>query len=70
VEAVRQGRELLEHGARVLVLGCGSILGIEGAITEQLGVPVVVPAAAALKLCEMLIDLGLSNCCKGIHAAD
>lgn len=66
--AMRVGRELVDRGAEVLVLGCGSILGVEEALRESLGVQIVVPAAAALTLCETLLDLGLSNCRRGIHA--
>jgi allantoin racemase len=66
--AVARGRELVELGAEVLILGCGGILGLEEAIERHLGVPVVLPASAALKMCELLIDLKLSNCRRGIHA--
>jgi allantoin racemase len=68
--ALAQGQALVDLGADSLILGCGSILGLEEALTEQLHVPVVLPAAAALKMCELLLDLGLSNCQPGIHAAD
>lgn len=66
--ALEVGRTLVERGAEVIVLGCGSILGVEQALREQLGVQVVVPAAAALKLCEAMLDLGVSNCRRGLHA--
>ena len=51
------GAALVEQGAEVLVLGCGSILGVDEALRRQLGVPVVVPAAVALLVCESLIRL-------------
>jgi allantoin racemase len=63
-----QAKRLLEEaqkavegdGADVIVLGCGSILvPTEGILA--LGVPVVVPGIAALKLCEDLIDMKLSQ---------
>lgn len=48
-----------EDGADTIVLGCGSILGVEGRIAKELKVPVVVPGIAALKICESLIQMGL-----------
>jgi allantoin racemase len=62
---VRVGREMLEQGADVLVLGCGSMLGVAEKASRELGVPIVVPAAAALKLCEGLIAMGLTQSKKG-----
>ena len=63
-----QAKKLLEEaknaveqdGADVIVLGCGSILVLTEEISA-LGVPVVVPGIAALKLCEDLIDMQLSQ---------
>jgi allantoin racemase len=55
------GAELLKKGADVLVLGCGSMLGVKEKVSQELGVPIVVPAAAAIKLCESLITMGLAQ---------
>ncbi|MDD3655438.1 MAG: aspartate/glutamate racemase family protein [Atribacterota bacterium] len=55
------GTEMLNKGADVLVLGCGSMLGIADKASEKLGVPIVIPAAAATKLCESLIAMGLAQ---------
>jgi allantoin racemase len=55
------GAEMLGKGADVLVLGCGSMLGIAEKTSQELGVPIVVPAAAAIKLCESLITMGLAQ---------
>ena len=56
-----EAQEAVEgDGADVIVLGCGSLLvPTEGILS--LGVPVVVPGIAALKLCEDLIDMKLSQ---------
>ncbi len=67
--AVALGRTLVERGAGALVLGCGGILGLEDALRDEVGVPVIVPAAAALHLCETMLALGVSNCRRGPHAA-
>ena len=48
-------------GADVLVLGCGSMFDAREYLESKLGVPVVEPGPAALKLMESLIALGLSH---------
>jgi len=50
-----------EDGADTIVLGCGGILGVGERASEALNVPVVVPGVAALKTCESLIQMGLSQ---------
>jgi len=55
------GAELLKKGADVLVLGCGGMLGVKEKASQELGVPIVLPAAAAIKLCESLITMGLAQ---------
>jgi allantoin racemase len=50
-----------EDGADTLVLGCGGMLGMEEKMRKELGVPVVVPGIAALKICEDLIEMGLAQ---------
>lgn len=53
--------ELIAKGAEVIVLGCGSMLGVADAVSKRLQVPIVVPARAALKVCEGLIAMRLSQ---------
>ena len=48
-----------DDGADTIVLGCGGMLGVAEKVSQQLGVPVIVPAIAALKVCELLIRVGL-----------
>lgn len=48
-------------GADVLVLGCGSMFGVQEEIERRFGVPVVEPGPAALKLLESLLALDLSH---------
>jgi len=52
---------LRRDDADVIVLGCGSVLGIGDELTASLGVPVVVPGRAALKLCEDLVELRIGQ---------
>ncbi len=48
-----------EDGADTIVLGCGGILHIGEDVSDALNAPVVVPALAALKTCESLLQMGL-----------
>jgi allantoin racemase len=64
---VELGRTLIDKGADVIVLGCGSILGVAEAASRELGVPVVIPAAAALKMCEAMITMGVAQSKKGFY---
>lgn len=48
-----------EAGAEVLVLGCAGMTGLQRAVGEKLGLPVVDGVAAAVKLAEALVTMGL-----------
>ena len=61
------GRGLIEKGADVIILGCGSILGVAEAASCELGIPVIIPAAAALKMCEAMISMGVAQSKKGFY---
>lgn len=47
--------------AEVLILGCGGMTGIADRISEILGVPVIDGVAAAIKIAEGLVSLGLGT---------
>ena len=49
-----------EDGADVILLGCGAMEGA-GTLSKRLGVPVIDLAIAALKMCELIVKLGLSH---------
>lgn len=53
-KAVREDR------AQVIVLGCTGLVGLAAEVQRELGVPVVDPAIASLKLAEALVDMKLS----------
>jgi allantoin racemase len=55
-------------GAEVLVLGCAGMTGLERAVGERLGLPVVDGVAAAVKLAEALAGLGLRTSRTGSFA--
>ncbi|MFJ3493997.1 aspartate/glutamate racemase family protein [Streptomyces sp. NPDC086091] len=58
-----------EAGAEVLVLGCAGMTGLQRTVAEKLGLPVVDGVAAAVKLAEALVDLGLRTSRTGSFAA-
>ncbi|GAA2766279.1 aspartate/glutamate racemase family protein [Streptomyces paradoxus] len=55
-------------GAEVLVLGCAGMTGLQGAVGDKLGLPVVDGVAAAVKLAESLVALGLTTSRVGSYA--
>jgi len=57
-EAVKAVRE---HGAEVVVLGCGGFIGLAASLSEELGVPVVDPTLITFKVTEGLTKLGLKH---------
>lgn len=50
-----------EDGADVLILGCGGMIETADFLKEKLGIPVIDPTIAALRTCEMLVKMGLSQ---------
>jgi allantoin racemase len=52
---------VLEDHAEVICLGCGGMAGLDAAVREAVGVPVVDGVAAAVKLAESLVSLGLTT---------
>ena len=60
--ALELARIMVEQdGAEVLILGCGSLLGIGEQIQEEMAVPVVEPGIVTLKHAELLVSLKLSH---------
>jgi allantoin racemase len=57
-----------EAGAEVLVLGCAGMTGLQQVVGQKLGVPVVDGVAAAVKLAESLVTLGLTTSRAGSSA--
>jgi allantoin racemase len=58
---LREGKKVIEDGADVIVLGCGTFFGVEKQLEKALGVPVIHCALAALKVMELLVRLKLSH---------
>ncbi|MEW2134185.1 aspartate/glutamate racemase family protein [Streptomyces sp. NPDC005435] len=55
-------------GAEVLVLGCAGMAGLRKELADRLGLPVVDGVAAAVKLAESLVALGLTTSRVGGYA--
>jgi len=55
------GRMVHEDQAEAVVLGCGAMLGLERKLMQELGVPVIAPSIAGLKLIELLVSMGISH---------
>jgi allantoin racemase len=67
---LEQGRMAVEQdGADVLVLGCMSMgfLDVAEEMTRRLGVPVINPSKAALKIAEATVSLGLTHSRHAYH---
>ena len=61
--------DLDEDRAEVIVLGCGGMAGLDAELNRELGIPVVEGVAAAVKLAEDLVGLGLSTSKSRTYAA-
>lgn len=59
--ALAKGREAIADGAEVLIMGCAGLGDWSRKIQQELGVPIIDPNAAGLKLAESLVDLGLCH---------
>jgi allantoin racemase len=67
---VEEARRAVEDDrAEVICLGCGGMAGLDKAITDALGVPVVDPVAAGIRLAEAIVGLGLSTSKVSTYAA-
>jgi|Deesub1362B_J571_1020462.scaffolds.fasta_scaffold00012_244 allantoin racemase len=50
-----------EDGAELIILSCGSLIGIGKELQQRLGIPVIEPGLVALKIAEDLVRLGLPH---------
>lgn len=56
---LEQSEALLAQGAETIVLGCAGANGVQDALREKLGLPVLDGVRAAVALCEDLVGQGL-----------
>jgi len=65
-----QARQAVEEDhAEVICLGCAGFAGLEDAIRTELGVPVVDGVAAAVRLAEAVVGLGLTTSKRWTYAS-
>lgn len=57
-----------EDGAEVIILGCAGMSGYARELEQKLGVPVLDPVPVALKMAEVMVDLGLKPSKIGLFA--
>jgi len=50
-----------EDGAGAIILGCTGMIGMAKELQEALGIPVIDPAVASMKLAESLVDMKISH---------
>jgi allantoin racemase len=62
-------RAVEEDHAEVICLGCAGFAGLEDAIRAELGVPVVDGVAAAVRLAEAVVGLGLTTSKRWTYAS-
>jgi allantoin racemase len=61
-------RALSEDGAEAIVLGCAGMADLNRELSEEFGLPVIDGVAAAVKLVEALVGLGLRTSRRGGYA--
>ncbi len=59
--AAESKKAIDEDGADLIILGCTGMIGMAKGLEKKLGVPVIDPTAAALKMAESMVDLGYSH---------
>jgi allantoin racemase len=57
-----------EDGAEVIIMGCAAMAGYGADLERELGVPVLDPLQATIKVTEALVDMGLTHSRVGLYA--
>ncbi|GAB3841718.1 aspartate/glutamate racemase family protein [Nesterenkonia populi] len=61
----REARGLQSSGAEAIVLGCAGFTGLDDALEERLGIPVIDGVEAACRVAELLVRSGLRTSAAG-----
>jgi len=56
-----ESRKAMEEGADTIILGCTGMIGMAKGLEKKLGIPVIDPTVASLKLAEILVDMKLTQ---------
>lgn len=62
------GAAVRQDGAEVIILGCAGLAGYSAEMERVLGVTVLDPSPAALKMAELLVSLKLKHSKRGLYA--
>ena len=60
-------KTIRQNNTEVAVLGCTGMLSLYSEVVKRVSIPVVEPAATALKMLEILIDLGITHSKAGLY---
>jgi len=60
-------KTIRQNNTEVAVLGCTGMLLLYSEVAKKVSIPVVEPAATALKMLEILIDLGITHSKAGLY---
>lgn len=60
-------RAVKKNNTEVAILGCTGMISLYSKIVKKVSVPVVEPAATALKMLEIMIDLGIKHSKTGLY---
>ncbi|MEN2974773.1 MAG: aspartate/glutamate racemase family protein [Candidatus Caldarchaeales archaeon] len=60
-ELIEESKNSIREDAEAIILGCTGLAGLAKTISEEIHIPVIDPAAAALKVAESLISLNLKK---------
>lgn len=58
---IKECKKSEEEGAEVVLLGCTGFAGLAKEIEQEVGIPVIDPVGAAIKIAEALVSLGLMH---------
>jgi allantoin racemase len=62
------GKKTIEDGAETIILGCAGLTGFDLKLQTQLGVPVIDPVKAGIKLAEALVSMQLAPSKLGLYS--
>jgi allantoin racemase len=66
-----EARKAVEQdGAEVVILGCAGMVGYDRDLVAELGIVVLDPTSVALKMCEAMVEAGLTQSKRALYAGN
>jgi len=62
------GKRAIQDGAETIILGCAGLTGFDLKLQKELGIPVIDPVKAGVKLAEALSFMGLTISKRGLYS--